>query len=352
MILSIHLSLGSLAQEKDYLFAERLCHSYGFRVVSTDRDKAEQIPENYLEQCDAVIANLSKYEAGEPDPGVIFDLGMAFSRKKLLYGYSKDLRSHIHRYPYAHYGPNGELLDQYGLVYATALTPGNLMYTVPTKMVEGPIDQCIKTVYYDAIEQAKERGQRIVPRVDLRHSVRHKSGEEHCAYLAGFECFHLNERELGTQMVALCKSYGIDAVFPTSPIRGWKSLSFEEEMSPWIGISYYFDRDQYKVQTTDIIIANFNPYHGLVPDSGTAFELGMAVGLGHYCVAFYSADKDSLWSNIPEKHNWPVDPRSYDPEAYGRRLRAMFKNAAIYLSGTFEEAVRAVRLAINRSELD
>ena len=37
--LSVHLSLGQRAAEREYLQAERLCAFYGFRVVSSDRDR-------------------------------------------------------------------------------------------------------------------------------------------------------------------------------------------------------------------------------------------------------------------------------------------------------------------------
>lgn len=348
MALRVHLSFGALAEEGEYAFAARLCESYGFQVVSTDLDKKTVFPENYLENCDVVLAKLQKYQVGEPDPSVVLDLGMAFARQKRLYGYSTDNRDHIHRYPYACYGAYGDILDQYDLQYTTALSPGNLMYSVPTKIVEGRLEDCIKMLWYDEIERWKESGQRITPAQDLRHSLRFQKGQEHRVYLAGYECFYRHEHWQGDHMVALCAKYGIDADFPTDPIAGWPELSLMEQLSPMTGIAFAFDRDQCKVQTSDLLLANVNPYHGLLPDIGTVFEVGMAIALQHSCTVFFQEDCDVLWKQMPHPNPCPIDKRVYDPTAYEAYLHELFKNKTTYVRGTFEDAVRGIRLMLNR----
>ena len=344
----IHLSLGKNGTEASYASAAAVCEHYGLHVVSTDRERGGKIGQDYMQACDTVIADLRKYEVGEPDPSIVFDLGIAFARQKKLYGYLLDDRNHLHRYPYAHFGPDGSIIDQYGLHYTTALTLGNLMYSVPAKMVSGDMDLCVKTVFYDEIERLKQRGQRITPMRDLRYSKHRKQTDSHLAYLAGYECFYLNETELGKQMVRLCRNSGFRADFPTSPVSGMRKLDFADLMNPLAGIAASFDHNQYKIQMSDIIIANLNPYHGLLPDCGTVFELGMAVGLGHLCVVFYNTERDALARQQSHSHGWLVDQRQYEPMKYEQSLRTLFQDNLHYVHGDFPDAVQYVRRTLKR----
>ena len=348
--LSVHLSLGRRASERDYIQAERLCEFYGFQVVSTGRDRGETLRPEYMETCDVVIADLRKWEAGEPEPGVVFDLGIGYGKRKRLYGFVSDARDLIHRYPYAYFGGHRFPMDQYGLRFTTAWSVGNLMYSVPTKIVEGGMELCVKTVWYDRIEALKQRGQRIQPLTDHRFKKRWIPGKGHKAYLAGYECFYENEEALGEVMICLCRENGFDADFPTRRIEGLKELTLEEQMDATVGMGATFDKNQYKILLSDIIIANMNPYHGLQPDMGTVFELGMAAGLGHLCVAFFSVDKDVLTQGMPRSRGWLVERRRYEPREYERYLRELFGDTPCYVRGTFSDAVRFVNNKLIRKK--
>ena len=348
--LSVHLSLGQRAAEREYLQAERLCAFYGFRVVSSDRDRGDRLSPDYMEKCDVVVADLRKWEAGEPEPGVVFDLGIGYGKRKRLYGFVSDARDQIHRYPYAYFDGHRSIMDQYGLRYATAWSIGNLMYSVPTKIVEGGVEQCLKTLWYDQIERLKERGQRIRPQEDLRFQKRRSPKDGHLAYLAGYECFYENEELLGEVMICLCRESGFDAEFPTRHMEGLKELTLEEQMDVVVSMGATFDKNQYKILLSDIIIANMNPYHGLQPDLGTVFELGMAAGLGHLCVVFFSVDKDVLTQGMPRGYGWPAERRRYDPWEYEERLRKQFGSTPSYVHGTFSDAVCFVKNKLNKME--
>lgn len=349
---AVHLVLGSGAKDAEYLAVEALCARYGLRVVSDDRAHGDRIPPDYLSECDIVLANLRKREIGEPDFRVIFELGIAHARRKKLYGYMPDSRDYIHRYPYGFLGKHGLPMDQYGLRYTTARTLGNLMYSVPTKIVSGGPDACVRMIYYDWIEQCKQRGQRITPQQDLRFSRGWQPGDAHLAYLAGYECFYPNDKEIGESMVRLCRRNGFAADYPTSPIDGLREVDFADLMNPLVGIGASFDHVQYKVLLSDITIANMNPYHGLLPDSGTVFELGMAAGLGQLCVCFYHERKDVLREQMPKNHGWLIDARQYDPDAYAQRLHKLFGADTAYVRGDFPDAVRYVRRVLKSMNME
>lgn len=345
-MLSIHLALGTGVTETEYLAAERLCTRFGFRVVSTDRERGDTVPPDYLADCDVVVANLCKREIGEPDFRVIYELGIAHSRQKRLYGYMLDTRDILHRHPYGFVDKRGLVLDSYGLRYSTAHTIGNLMYTVPTKIITGNLERCLRMVYYDWIEDCKQRGQRITPAQDNRFSRRREPDDPHLAYLAGFECFYLNGEQIGLEMIRECRKNGFAADFPPIPLEGMQEVSFAELMNPLVGQALDFDNDQCKILLSDITIANVNPYHGLLPDSGTVFELGMAAGLGQLCVSFFSERRDVLRVQMPRAHGWLEEKRDYDPERYYRDLLELFGRNTVYVRGDFVDAVRYIRRAL------
>lgn len=349
---SVHLTLGQNAVEEDYLYAQALCEHYGFSVVSSDRERGSRTEADYMSQCDVVLANMRKSLIGEPDFHVIYELGIGFAKEKRLYGFMPDSRDYIHRWPFGHFGEDGTIQDQYELAYSTALTIGNLMYSVPTKIVEGDLALCVKTLWYDQIEALKERGQRITPLKDLRYSCRRKPGDPHLAYLAGYECFNSSRTTIGESMVHLCRKNGFDADYPTSPVNGLRKLDFADLMNPLVGIAASFDHDQYKVQCSDITIANVNPYHGLLPDSGTVFELGMAVGLGQLCVVYYHGSKDVLQERMLRPHGWLTDRRKYDPAQYEQILRALFRRDTAYVRGEFSDAVHYVKRKLNKEKTE
>lgn len=89
-------------------------------------------------------------------------------------------------------------------------------------------------------------------------------------YLAGPDIYHPDAAQRGQAMLELCASYGHRATFPlTQPFpKGNK-----RDRSIWI-----YSTNTRLIRNSDLIIANLNPYQGDQPDSGTVFEIGLAIG--------------------------------------------------------------------------
>lgn len=89
---------------------KRLCAQYGHEGVSPFDTDIENVTndldcglriaaanEGLIEECDAVIANISPYRGHNADPGTIYEIGYARGRRKLIFAYTYDKMTHSNR---------------------------------------------------------------------------------------------------------------------------------------------------------------------------------------------------------------------------------------------------------------
>jgi len=92
-------------------------------------------------------------------------------------------------------------------------------------------------------------------------------------YIAGPDVFEKDSIAIGKELVALCKKYGYEGLYPLDNV-----VDFSQEKHKIA--QDIFDANVAMIQKADIIIANLNPFRGKEPDSGTVWECGYAYGLG------------------------------------------------------------------------
>lgn len=322
---------------------------YGFEVVNdfscleNGLADYEKIDKSFLDDCDIVIADVNPFRGGEPESSTIFDLGIAFAKKKKIYTHVHDMRDVIHKYPHAHFNENGKVIDEHGLKYADGYTLGNLMYMVPGKMIEGDFLDCLRFLMVDLAEEEKARGQRIVPAIDHRADPTWpvEAGKWR-AYLAGTECFMVDAREYGDWMQSVCRKYNFEGIFPSDIAPNLKWPTEEEMQNVFTRSAFFFDRDQLHIRNSNFVIANFNPYHGHEPDSGTVFETGMAFGLGYPCYGFVSDNRPLVEriSCVKRTDGRYRDVERYLVEDYGFPLAARIASCVRIIHGDFSKAAR------------
>jgi len=87
------------------------------------------------------------------------------------------------------------------------------------------------------------------------------------AYLAGPEVFLANATEIGQEKQEICRSLGLDSVFP------YVAPDDPDDVSPEAGLRI-FRRCTDWMRECHLAIANMTPFRGVSMDVGTAVELG------------------------------------------------------------------------------
>jgi len=99
-------------------------------------------------------------------------------------------------------------------------------------------------------------------------------------YLAGFDVFRPDAVEHGRYLKALCGVHGLEGLYP-----------FDNEvtlgLTPKETAALICNANIAMIRQCDAVLANLNGFRGPEPDSGTAFEVGMAVALGKPVWAYF-----------------------------------------------------------------
>jgi len=152
-------------------------------------------------------------------------------------------------------------------------------------------------------------------------------------YIAGFDVFKLNSKEIGSAYKFICKKYGYDGLYP---LDNEIDKSWDKEKSR----NYIYTKNIELIHKSDIVIANANPFRGMEIDSGTAFEIGYAQALKKQ-VVIYMDDNRSYLDKFVDKHEENglfLDKDNMIIEDFNFPLNLMF-SSAIIVKGGFEEAL-------------
>ncbi len=89
--------------------------------------------------------------------------------------------------------------------------------------------------------------------------------EDLVIYIAGFDVFKPNAKEIGDEYKKECEKHGFKALFP---------LDNEIDLDKSNAVKTIFHGNIDYINKSHIIIANLNHFRGAEPDSGTSFECG------------------------------------------------------------------------------
>lgn len=137
-------------------------------------------------------------------------------------------------------------------------------------------------------------------------------------YLAGWEVFCPDAKEIGERLKNLCKKYGFIGLYP-----------LDNECSDAREI---YEGNIALIKSADYMIANVNAFRGFEPDSGTAFEIGYAAALGKRVVAYLDETRPML--------EWVKDENGCSIEDFGYPVNLMIAHGAELVTGDAEAALR------------
>lgn len=98
-------------------------------------------------------------------------------------------------------------------------------------------------------------------------------------YLAGPDVFYADAIERGERLKAVCEGLGMVGLFPLD--NQVPDGLGPQEMALWIA-----QVNMAALYEADVVVANLELFRGSEPDSGTAFECGVAVALGKPLFAY------------------------------------------------------------------
>ncbi|MDB6145702.1 MAG: nucleoside 2-deoxyribosyltransferase [Pseudomonas sp.] len=149
-------------------------------------------------------------------------------------------------------------------------------------------------------------------------------------YLAGFDVFRPDAIEHGRYLKALCAQHRMQGLYPFDN-------EVEGDLEPQATARLICTMNIDMLQRCTAVLANLNLFRGLEPDSGTAFEVGMAVALNKPVWAYFKP-MDSLKELVPHDANG-FDAEGLAVEDFGLPRNLMLACTWVGASATAEEAV-------------
>ena len=150
-------------------------------------------------------------------------------------------------------------------------------------------------------------------------------------YFAGPDVFNPDYPQLKSEIRALCAAGGFEPLLP-----GDLELDTSEAI---------FQHNIHLVDQADGIIANLNPFRGVIePDSGTVFECAYAYAKGKWVIGYLDDRRDMLTRLRRTETGPPNDGLCCRDgtlvEDFGLPLNLMLAHAMKGLAGSLEEAIK------------
>lgn len=161
-------------------------------------------------------------------------------------------------------------------------------------------------------------------------------------YLAGFDVFRRNAVEQGRYLKDLCAAHGMQGLYPFDN-------QVEPGLPPQQTAQLIYQQNTGMLQRCTAVLANLNAFRGLEPDSGTVFEVGMAVALGKpvwaYCKPL-----------VPLREQVAHDQHGYDEhsqlvEDFGLPRNLMLACSWVGVSSSVELGAEALAGYLSRNGL-
>ncbi len=151
-------------------------------------------------------------------------------------------------------------------------------------------------------------------------------------YLAGPDVFRPDAESWANSARELCRQYGFEALTPLDHCETEPRKICEGNLE--------------LIRKAQIVVANLNPFRGLEPDSGTAFELGYALALGKKLWAYIDSAEPML-ERVRRIEALPAeakhDSQGLAIEDFGLPVNLMLALSAHLVEGDLAACIAAIR---------
>jgi nucleoside 2-deoxyribosyltransferase len=163
-------------------------------------------------------------------------------------------------------------------------------------------------------------------------------------YLAGPDVFRPDAAEHFERVVRACERFGLEGL---RPFDGMVDADLAEEDVPRV----IYEENMSLLRSADGVIANLAPFRGTEPDSGTVFEVGVAIALGLPVVA-YGVPKVGYAESVPSRRDAAGALRDMDGlavEDFGLPMNLML-SCSVQVADSAEDALKVMAGLLGGSE--
>jgi nucleoside 2-deoxyribosyltransferase len=165
-------------------------------------------------------------------------------------------------------------------------------------------------------------------------------------YLAGPDVFRIDALEHLRALSDACEDLGLEPLTPSDFVPAW----VPDDQIP----DRIYENNMELLRSAQGMVANLAPFRGAEPDSGTVFEVGVAIARGMPVIAYGLPPGeyvDRVGSRMPlhrDALGTLRDPDGMAVEDYGRPLNLMLSQSVI-LAETAEDALRTLAALLGAS---
>ena len=158
-------------------------------------------------------------------------------------------------------------------------------------------------------------------------------------YIAGPDVFERDSIAIGKHLVALCKKYGYEGLYPMDNV-----VDFSQS-------KHKIAEDIYKanakmIRECDIIIANLNQFRGQEADSGTVWECGFGSALGKEVYGYMKTTQAYLetFEDKKEQEGAFMDTNDMFIEDFDHPINLMIAcSTKEIVAGSFEDVLKRLK---------
>lgn len=176
-----------------------------------------------------------------------------------------------------------------------------------------------------------------------------ESGKDVKLYLAGHEVFLIDAMEYAETQRRLCRQYGFIGLHPMDNNVDVSDSSYKTAVKIYRG-------NVNQIYACDIVVANCNPFRGVLMDDGTAYELGFGNALGKPSYGYVRSERSCKERMIgrdlaflSEDLNLYIDSQHYlIVDEFGALINLMMqcgmtRHGGRLVVGSFEDCLKAIR---------
>lgn len=285
-------------------------------------DEIFQNLEEIIYDTTMIISDLDIFRGSEPDSGTVYEIGMAYARGLISYGYTRDIRPLVWKDPLLSFDGT-TVFDEHGDKHYYSFLPFSPAIMASTKVIEGKYTDVLNIYNSD-----KYYG----------HQFNRKSSEvkdktkRNSVFIITRDYY--DETKFNDKLSSLAEEYTIVEPY-------FRPYDENESISEWL--DELLIENTKRIDQSEFFVADLNDYRGKECSNDVAFYCGYAFQIGKKMYGFMD-DTSTMLEKIPHKEidGKFKDIAMRDVENFDYPINLMFASSMKITEGRLEEALREI----------